>query len=113
MAQKRRVGLKLREIARRFARDIEAEGIPVARIILFGSHARRVARPDSDIDLCVVSPRFGRDRIDELQFLLKRTSHIDPRIEPYPASPREWRHSSSPLMEEIRRHGLEIELKPT
>jgi hypothetical protein len=29
--------------------------MPVSEIILFGSHARGEARPDSDIDLCVVA----------------------------------------------------------
>jgi predicted nucleotidyltransferase len=29
--------------------------MPVQEVILFGSHARGDARPDSDIDLCIVS----------------------------------------------------------
>lgn len=31
------------------------EAMPLERVILFGSHARGEARPDSDVDLCLVS----------------------------------------------------------
>jgi uncharacterized protein len=40
------------EAARRIA-----EAAPGARVILFGSHARGEAGPDSDVDLLVVEPR--------------------------------------------------------
>src|SRR5690349_12858916 len=33
--------------------------MPVSEIILLGSHARGEARPDSDVDLCVVSVEAG------------------------------------------------------
>ena len=38
------------EAARRIAK-----AAPGARVILFGSHARGEARPDSDVDLCLIS----------------------------------------------------------
>jgi predicted nucleotidyltransferase len=39
------------------ARCLEAmdRTVPLRRVILFGSHARGEARPDSDVDLCLVS----------------------------------------------------------
>ena len=39
------------------ARCIEAmhAALPLRQVILFGSHARGEARPDSDVDLCLVS----------------------------------------------------------
>jgi predicted nucleotidyltransferase len=42
------------EAARRMA-----AAAPGARVILFGSHARGEAGPDSDVDLLVVEPRVG------------------------------------------------------
>ena len=38
---------------------------PGARVILFGSHARGEAGPDSDLDLLVVEPRVA-DRFGEI-----------------------------------------------
>jgi predicted nucleotidyltransferase len=38
---------------------------PGAQVILFGSHARGEAGPDSDVDLLVVEPHV-RDRFDEI-----------------------------------------------
>ena len=44
------------------ARCLEAmdRAVPLRRVILFGSHARGEARPDSDVDLCLVSDRAER-----------------------------------------------------
>ena len=48
------------EAARRIA-----AAAPGARVILFGSHARGEAGPDSDVDLLVVEPRVD-DRLAEI-----------------------------------------------
>jgi len=48
----------IREMVRRIV-----EGFQPDRIILFGSHARGDAGPDSDVDLLVVMPLRGR-RVD-------------------------------------------------
>ena len=48
------------EAARRIA-----DAAPGARVILFGSHARGEAGPDSDVDLLVVEPRVD-DRNGEI-----------------------------------------------
>ncbi len=47
-------------------RRIVAEFNP-DRIILFGSHARGQARPDSDVDLLVVMPVKGSKRAKQLE----------------------------------------------
>jgi predicted nucleotidyltransferase len=44
---------------------ILAEAAHPARIVLFGSHARGDARPDSDVDLLVIEPRV-EDRAREM-----------------------------------------------
>ena len=45
----------IKDLARRIARDFKPQ-----RILLFGSHARAEAGPDSDVDLLVVMPFTGR-----------------------------------------------------
>lgn len=48
----------LRQMARVIVREVEPE-----RVILFGSHARGEARPDSDVDLLVIEREpFGKLR---------------------------------------------------
>ena len=48
---------KIREVVRRIVRLFEPE-----RIIMFGSHARGDAGPDSDVDLLIVMPVKGSKR---------------------------------------------------
>jgi predicted nucleotidyltransferase len=57
-------------LIRRYVAALQARGIPVERVILFGSHASGQARPWSDIDLAVISPKF-----DSLS-LLERYEHL-------------------------------------
>ena len=74
-----------------FARALR-RGMRVERILLFGSRARRDAGEESDIDLLVVSPDFGRDALTDMVLLreclpsheididtIARTPGTDPR----------------------------------
>ncbi len=65
--QRRRpsVDLVIRRLVRRLARQFDPD-----QIILFGSHARGDARPDSDIDLLVVMPLTKSRRDAELEMRL-------------------------------------------
>jgi len=86
--------------------------IRVSRVILFGSHARGNARPDSDIDVLVIAPEFdgpyNKRLVDLLWELRART---DSRIEPVPVGERQWKEDdSSAIIEIARREGEEISL---
>ena len=52
----------IQRVVSRIVRDFHPE-----RIILFGSHARGEAGPDSDVDLLVVMPVEGSKRAKQLQ----------------------------------------------
>jgi uncharacterized protein len=58
-------------------KEIEAIGQQIGRefrpqrVILFGSHARGQARPDSDVDLLVILPFRGRSFRKSLEILNK------------------------------------------
>jgi predicted nucleotidyltransferase len=45
-------------LIQRYVSALEGRGIPVERVILFGSHASGQAREWSDIDIAVISPKF-------------------------------------------------------
>jgi uncharacterized protein len=85
-------------------------GERIERVVLFGSRARGQARPDSDYDVAVFL-RSLPDRWAELDRLADlRVRFIDDtgaffEAMPYPASAYQ---DPTPLMNEIRREGLEL-----
>ena len=97
------------KIIKRFASALIKEGITVDKIILYGSHARGRARPDSDIDVAVVSRDFGKDRTEEGMLLFRIAGEIDVRLEPVPISLKSYKKDTwVPLIYEIRKNGLEL-----
>jgi predicted nucleotidyltransferase len=85
MAEK--ISKEINQTVRRFAAELQKE-ILVEKIFLFGSHAYGSARPDSDIDLLVVSPQFSKGRyITHMQYLFRKAAAINSRIEPIPVAP--------------------------
>lgn len=94
---------------KKFRELLEKEGIPVSKILLYGSYARGTAHKDSDIDVCVISKAFGKDRLQERFFLFHKAPQIDARIEPVPFSLEDYRRNKiSPLLHQIRKEGVEI-----
>lgn len=96
--------------ALRFAKFVESRGVPIEKVIIFGSYAKKKAKRGSDIDLCLVSPKFGKDTIAELQFLLKQRRQIDSRIEPIPVSSKDYQKTATPLIFEVKKFGREMTL---
>ena len=54
---RRRTSTSVDPALRRFAERLRAE-LGAERVLLFGSHARGTAAPDSDYDLIIVAPHF-------------------------------------------------------
>jgi uncharacterized protein len=65
-----KTGHQIAPLIHRYVAALEARGIIVERVILFGSHAGGHAHEWSDIDIAVISPTF-----DELS-LLERYEHL-------------------------------------
>ena len=90
-----------------FITSIKDDGIKVNKVVLFGSYAKGEAREDSDIDLCVVSDDFGKDRISEMQYLFKKATKIDPRIEAIPFSSNRFSYDdNSPMIYLVKKEGI-------
>jgi predicted nucleotidyltransferase len=108
MAKKSDINRDIKKVVLNFSKAIRAKGIPIKKMVIFGSYAKGKARPESDIDVCVVSPKFGKDSIEELQLLFKIRRGIDSRIEPFPVSWEEYKKTASPIIFEIKQFGREI-----
>ena len=97
-------------VIKKFAAALSKEGIKIDKIILYGSHAKGKASPDSDIDVAVVSRDFGKDRTEEGMLLFRIAGEIDVRIEPVPISLESYKNDTwIPLIYEIRTKGIVLE----
>src|SRR5437867_547300 len=97
------------KIVQRYLRELQRAGIPVLRGVVYGSYARGDARPDSDIDLLVISKdgagRTGRD----VDLLWQLRGRVDWRIAPVLVGETRWKEDDgSPLLATIRREGRVI-----
>jgi predicted nucleotidyltransferase len=97
------------EIIKTYAARLKEKGIHFQKIILFGSYANNTQRKDSDIDIAVVSDKFGEDRFEERVMLTKIAYYVDAHIEPHPVSLKEYSEDNwQALIHEIKSKGIEI-----
>jgi predicted nucleotidyltransferase len=91
-----KTGTELNTIIKRYARTLERLGLPVERIILFGSYRRREAGEDSDIDLAVFSEAFGGPEHLELSGVLSEAKwNTEPMIQAIGFHPSVLKHPKS------------------
>lgn len=105
---KRTIEKEIKKIALEYRLRIENSGIPVERMILFGSYARGKARKDSDIDICVVSPKLGKDEMTEIGKLNFLHWKLDNRIEAHPVSSKDYKSIATPFISEVQKYGIEV-----
>jgi predicted nucleotidyltransferase len=111
MAQIRR---QIATLIRRYIAALEGRGIPVERVILFGSHAS--GHPDewSDIDIAVISPQFDAlsllERYEQLG-LANRELHAPLDIVGFSPSHIAQCEPES-FLAEILRTGVEVPVHP-
>ena len=89
----------------------ELYGPRIERVVLYGSRARGDARPDSDYDIAVflrdLSSRWNEvRRIADVELAIFDKTGAWVHAMPYPAD--SWRDTSSPLMREIRKDGVDL-----
>ncbi len=103
----------IERIIREYVAIVRAAGIPVTEVRLFGSRARGTPRHEfSDIDLCVISPQFAKNRSAGWDTLLVATTKLDSPvpIEPIPFTPGDLADRYSTLATEIREQGERVEV---
>lgn len=103
------VDREIEKIAARYADALIKKGLHIQKMILFGSYACNKAHQESDIDIAVVSPDFGSNRLEEGKMLLQAAWRVDSRIEPVPVSSDAYENDTwVPLIYEIRQKGIEL-----
>jgi predicted nucleotidyltransferase len=84
--------------------QLERAGIPVERIILFGSYARGNHTDASDIDLAVVSEAFSGVRFHDVSRIIDAVTLPDSRVEIHPYRPCDFTNGD-PFAQEILKTG--------
>lgn len=100
---------QVKKIVKDYIELLKQDKLPIKKVILFGSRAKGKAHRWSDIDLCVISPRFT-DRLKALQYLLDKVhklelKDIETTIEPVGYAPSNF-IDEDPLAWEIKKTGM-------
>jgi predicted nucleotidyltransferase len=106
---KKRISKKIIKLVRNYIERLEKkEELPITQVIIFGSRAKGKNRRLSDIDVCVISPRF-KDSLKALEFLWQKRKDEEVRagLEPVGFSEKDFREGNS-LIEEIKKSGIRI-----
>lgn len=88
---------------------LERHGFPVTQVLLFGSVAKGVPHPRSDIDIAVVHRPFGNSRMEELRSMCHVEQEKDLRnIEVVYFHPEDLDDKYSTLVQEVKKHGIPV-----
>jgi len=91
-----------------FEKALKAESIKVSKIILFGSYASGNYRPDSDIDLVVISDDFkNKDYWQRIDILSSAVYRVFKPIEAIAMTPQEWQSGES-MITNYAKNGEEV-----
>ena len=106
---KKAVPKKIEKNINEYINILKDDKVPIKKVILFGSRAKSKQHKWSDIDLCIISPKF-KNQFDATRYLLMKSYGIDAIIEPHPYHPKDF-VNEDPLVWEIKKTGIEIPLK--
>lgn len=86
-----------------FHKALQLENINPQKIILFGSYSSGTARPDSDIDLVVVSDDFeDKDYWQRIDILSSAVYKVFKPIEATAMTTKEWQNGDSVIADYAR-----------
>jgi len=88
------------KVVSRFRKALEAKGLRINKLILFGSYAAGTYREGSDIDLVVISEDFtGKDYWERIDILSDAIYEVFEPIEAIPFTLEEWERGRSEIVE--------------
>lgn len=108
MANKKSIDPKIKNAINIYLLKLRRNNFSFDKAILFGSHAKGKAGAESDIDLCIVSSKFGKDMHKETVKLTSFVSDTNFPIDVVSYKPQELNDKYDPLASEIRNFGIEV-----
>lgn len=108
---RKRIPKKVGREIEKYLDILKKDSLPINKVILFGSFASGSQRKWSDIDLCVVSPKF-KNSFEASQYLWKKRKIFDLNytIEPVGFTLKDFNDKYDSLANEIRRTGVEVKV---
>jgi len=102
-----RTNREIKKIAKDYALLLVKAGLPIEKIILFGSYAIKKANENSDIDLAVVLKEIKDDKFTTRLKLMKYCRNFSDVIEPHPFLFSEFT-DADPFASEIIKNGIVV-----
>jgi predicted nucleotidyltransferase len=96
-------------VVKKYIEELEKNRIHILEAVIFGSHAKGMAKEESDIDVALVSEAFTGDRFEDRRRIVPLRRKIDTRIEPMPFKPEDFNNGGA-LVEEIKRTGIALDI---
>lgn len=102
----------IKKIIIEYISNLQALGISVYKVIIFGSQANGTFTEDSDIDIVVISNEFGKMGLwEKAKYLGRAARGIPYPIEAIGFSPSQYEKSKQgTLIDEVKRRGVEIQI---
>jgi len=106
---KKRISKEIVKIVKNYTERISKENkIPIKKVIVFGSSAKGSSQKWSDIDVCIVSPRFKNiQKTLEFLWMKREREEVLKGLEPIGFSLKDFNQGSA-LINEIKETGVLI-----
>jgi len=103
---------KIKRNVKEYVRLLETDGFVIEKVILYGSYAKGTYHKGSDIDICLISKKFGKDFHQEGKYLFRKLWQLkNANLGPVGYSPKDfYKKNNSPLINEIQKNGIELML---
>ena len=101
------------ELLKEYIILLNSNGISVYKAFLFGSYSTNTANDASDIDVLIVSEKYYESDDEAVGKIWKLTRLVSTKIEPFLIGKNKYNsNDNSPLIEQIKRQGIELSLQP-
>ena len=111
---RKKIPAKIIKNVNQYLTVLRRDKLPIKEAILFGSFAKGKQKKWSDIDICIISPRF-KNRSDAISYLWRKKHEMEKGnvslnghdLEPIGYNPKDF-INEDPLVWEIKNYGIRI-----